>query len=179
MDREYDIFECQHDGSLSWRATVRGLLSAKIKLEELAGSTENDHIVMYVPTQEIILRVDATKAKERRGERQRILQIAYNEQLSHERAALLRRFGYHVFSVMGNESARILFSAVDLSPALVIVGHAAPEHTRQEIVDWLKQKYPQTKVLALNPPGNQELARADYNVVQNGPEKWLPILLNL
>jgi len=58
------------------------------------------------------------------------------------------------------------------------VGHAAPEQTRQEIVDWLKVKYPQTTVLALN-PRNQELVGADYNVVQNGPEKWLPYVLSL
>jgi hypothetical protein len=178
MDREYDIFECQDDGSVSWRATVRGLPNAKIKLEELAGSTGNDHIIMYVPTQEIIARVDATTAKERTRKPQRILQVAYDEQLGNERAALLRRFGYHVFSVIGNESAKVLFAGVDLNPALVIVGHAAPEQTRREIVDWFKQKYPQARVLALN-PRNQELIGADYNVVQNGPEKWLPFVLNL
>jgi len=133
---------------------------------------------MYVPTQEVIIRVDAAKVKVRTGEPQRILQIAYNEQLGNERAALLRRFGYQVISVMGNESARILFSGVDFNPALIIVGHAAPEQTRQEIVDWLKVKYPQTTVLALN-PRNQELVGADYNVVQNGPEKWLPYVLSL
>ncbi len=46
------------------------------------------------------------------------------------------------------------------------------------MVDWLKAKYPNVKVLALNPP-NQQLPGADYNVVQNGPEKWLPFASTL
>jgi hypothetical protein len=55
------------------------------------------------------------------------------------------------------------------------VGHAAPEQARKEIVDWLKAHYPNVRILALNPP-NQMVPNADYNVLQNGPELWLPLL---
>jgi short-subunit dehydrogenase involved in D-alanine esterification of teichoic acids len=81
--------------------------------------------------------------------------------------------------VIGNEAAKVLLSTMQHTDlALFIVGHAAPEQTRKEMVDWLKAKYPNVKVLALNPP-NQQLPDADYNVVQNGPEKWLPFVSTL
>ena len=41
------------------------------------------------------------------------------------------------------------------------------------MADWLKERYPKVTILALNPPYQQELAPADYNVVLNGPEEWL------
>ena len=58
---------------------------------------------------------------------------------------------------------------------LFIVGPAAPEETRREIVDWLKEKYPTVKILALNPP-HQQVSNADYNARESGPESWLPIV---
>lgn len=56
--------------------------------------------------------------------------------------------------------------------------HFLPEETRREMVDWLKAEYPTVKILALNPP-NQQVLGADYNMPQNGPEKWLPIVFQL
>jgi hypothetical protein len=109
----------------------------------------------------------------------RIFQIAYTEQLRTERAELLRRLGYAVISVIGNEAAQFLLNAnPHTGLALFIVGHAASERTRTEMIDWLKEKYPKVKVLALNPP-NSELPRADYNATQNGPENWLPFVSTL
>jgi hypothetical protein len=43
---------------------------------------------------------------------------------------------------------------------LFIVGPAAPEDTRREIVDWLKEKYPTVKIPALHPP-HQQVSNAD------------------
>src|SRR5579864_6038072 len=109
----------------------------------------------------------------------RIFQIAYTEQLRSERAELLTRLGYGVISVIGNESAKVLLSTIQHTDlALFIVGHAASEQTRTEMVDWLKSKYPNVRILALNPP-NEELLGADYNVIQNGPDKWLPFVPTL
>jgi hypothetical protein len=106
----------------------------------------------------------------------RIFQIAYTERLRSERAELLIHLGYGVISVIGNESAKILLNGIQHTDlALFIVGHAASEQTRTEMVDWLKAKYPSVRILALNPP-NEQLLRADYNVVQNGPENWLPFV---
>lgn len=43
------------------------------------------------------------------------------------------------------------------------------------MVGWLKEKYPDVKILALN-LRDQELPVADYNVPGNCPEKWLTIV---
>ena len=58
---------------------------------------------------------------------------------------------------------------------LFIVGHNADEKTRSEMVGWLKERYPNVKILALN-SRDQELPSADYNVTGEGPEEWLPIV---
>jgi len=46
------------------------------------------------------------------------------------------------------------------------------------MVDWLKEKYPKVKALAINPPHSQ-IPNADYNATQNGPENWLPFVSTL
>lgn len=43
------------------------------------------------------------------------------------------------------------------------------------MVVWLKTKYRNVPIVALNSPG-RELPGADYNAVLNGPETWLPIV---
>ena len=77
-------------------------------------------------------------------------------------------------AAIGNEAAKVVLSATQHYD-LFIVGHAAPEKTRMEMVDRLKTHYPGVKVLALNPP-NEQVANADYNVRQDQPENWLPII---
>src|SRR5439155_1510278 len=94
-----------------------------------------------------------------------------------QRAELLLGCGYGVISVLGNEAAKVLLSSIQHYD-LFIVGHAAPEETRREMVGWLKVKYPEVEILALNPP-HQQVLRADYNVRLNGPENWLPIVAQL
>lgn len=56
------------------------------------------------------------------------------------------------------------------------VGHAAPDECRREMVAWLKAKYPDTPVLALNPPDDREVAGADFNVELDAPEAWLSMV---
>ena len=104
----------------------------------------------------------------------RIFQIAYDGELGLRRAELLRSRGYGVISVIGNDAAKVLLSSIQHYD-FFIVGHAAPEQTRREIVDWLKAQYPGIKILVLNPP-DQQVPAADYNVPLNGPETWLPIV---
>ena len=76
--------------------------------------------------------------------------------------------------MIGNDPARVLLTSIQHYD-LIMVGHAAPEETRTEMIDWIKVKYPGVKVLALNAPHHQ-LLNADYNVTVNGPENWLPIV---
>jgi len=59
-----------------------------------------------------------------------------------------------------------------------MVGHEAAKQEREEIVDWLKVRYPKVPIVALNPP-NQQLSGADYNARQNVPESWLPFISKL
>jgi hypothetical protein len=87
----------------------------------------------------------------------------------------LRQNGYEVVSVVGNEAAKIVLSSAQHCD-LFMVGHAAPEQTRKEMVDWLKARYPRVKILALNPADHRHLAGADYNTILNGPGEWLSIV---
>jgi hypothetical protein len=88
------------------------------------------------------------------------------------RAELLKSHGFRVVSALGNEAAKAAL-ATPQDYALFIVGHAASAKVRTEMADWLKAKYPKVGILALNPPYQQQLEPADYNVVLNGPEEWL------
>jgi hypothetical protein len=175
MDREYHLFECLRDGSVVWRAKAHGLQSTEARIKELVSSTGNNHFAMYLPNLEIVYRLSVSAARLHAAATKRIFQIAYSEKLRNERAELLRHLGYRVISVIGNESAKVLLKSIQLDIALFIVGHAASEKTRNEMANWLKAEYPTVRILALNPP-NEWLAGADYNVIQNGPEKWLPLV---
>jgi len=68
-----------------------------------------------------------------------VFQIAYDEHRLVTRAELLRHDGYEVLSAVGNEAAE---NCPKLAATLRISfssGDAAPEQTRKEMVDWLRQ----------------------------------------
>ena len=138
-------------------------------LEGLARRTTNECFATDAETRQVVIQKNVPPARLRR-----IFQIAYNLDLGLRRAEVLRSRGYGVISVVGNEAAKVLLSSIQRYD-LFIVGHSAPEEIRKEIVAWLKSQYPNVKILSLNPPDHQLLA-ADYNVRQNGPETWLPIV---
>jgi hypothetical protein len=151
---------------------VSGLTKARRKLRELVESTESEYFAMQTPTRAVIFHSEAPALGKR------VLQIAYSKELGKQRAHLLRGLGYGVLSVFGNDAAKKLLPmlrprAGDIS--LFMVGHTVPESTRTEIVEWLKAEYPLVDIIAVNPP-NQKILAADYNVLQNCPELWLPLL---
>ena len=117
---------------------------------------------------EVVARLNVPRAK------WCVFQIAYDEESGLARAEILRRLGHSVMSVVGNEQAKLLLNSVQHYD-LFIVGVAAREETRRKIVDWLKEKYPKIKILALN-PSHRPLPGADYNVIEDDPEKWPPIV---
>lgn len=86
------------------------------------------------------------------------------------RAQLLEADGFTVMSVVGNEAAKVALKKTE-GFSLFILGNGAPPIVRGEMADWLKIKHPKVPILALNPPYQQELALADYNVVGNGRTK--------
>lgn len=100
-----------------------------------------------------------------------VCHIAYDEHRLVTRTDLLRNNGHEAVSVVGNEAEVVLRSSehCDLS----IVGDAAPEQTRKEMVDWLKATYPNVKILGLNAPDERELTGADYNVKLDGANESL------
>lgn len=176
MEREYDLFEQFPDGQPMWRAHVVGLLSARQKLQALARVTRNECFIVHLPTKEIVARLNVPSSRGV-GRKPVVFQIAYDSGLATARTMVLRLQGYEVVSVLGNEAAKVVLSMPE-QVDFFIVGHAADDQARKEMVSWLKANYPGVRILALNPPKVSELAGADYNVQLNGPETWLPIIAN-
>jgi len=166
--RSYEIVEVMPDGSTVKRALVRGLEFAKVTLEDLSQRTANECIAADERTHQVVAQMNIPPAKRTL---KRIFQIAYDEDARLRSAELLRSRGYGVISVLSNEAAKVLLASTQRYD-LFIVGHAAPEESRREMVDWLKEKYPDVKILALNPP-HQPLPNADYNAPHSDPEGWL------
>src|SRR6202011_6026726 len=105
-----------------------------------------------------------------------VFQSGYDEKGLNARAELLRRFGHEVISVTHNEAAKVaLGSYRDVD--VFIVGHTAPEQTREEMVAWLRANYPKVKIVALNPSKDRQLAGADYNVLLNDHNEWLSLIV--
>jgi hypothetical protein len=174
VDQEYELFEQLPDGSPIWRGHVQGLRNARAKLEEIAGKTTNECFAIHLPTKEIVVHLNAAPSPLPPGKRL-IFQIAYDSKIAAERAQLLRMCGYEVVSVIGNEAAKVVLS-MSRPWDLFIVGRAANEDSKEEIVGWLKKNYSSVPILSLNSPGIRDLPGADYNARVNGSEVWLSMV---
>ena len=174
MERDYDLFERSQDNSPVWCGSVHGLENARRKLQELAKRTANECFAIYTPARQIVALVNIAQAGQLPPKRV-VFQIAYDEHRLVTRAELLRHDGYEVLSAVGNEAAEIVLSSPQHCD-LFIVGDAAPEQTRKEMVDWLKARYPDVKILALNQAEHRQLAGADYNATLSGPTEWLSMV---
>jgi hypothetical protein len=104
----------------------------------------------------------------------RIFQVAYREEHFLARAKLLRCRGYTVTSVIGNEASKAVLS-IQPRVDLFIIGHAPPEQIRLDMVAWLRERYPQTGILALN-PSHERLGTLRFNAVHYPPQAWLPLI---
>jgi len=174
MEREYDLFERFPDAEPMWRGHAVGLLSARQKLQALTRATRNECFIMHLPTKEVVARLNVRSSRGV-GRKPVVFQIAYESSLATARTMVLRLQGYEVVSVVGNEAAKVVLSMPEQCD-FFILGHAADDQVRREMVSWLKAHYPGVRILALNPPKGSELVGADYNVKLNGPEIWLPII---
>lgn len=174
MDREYELFEQLPDGSRIWRGHASGLRNVSLKLQEIAKNTANECFAIYLPTKEIVARLNVGASRGTPSKRI-VFQIAYDTKQAASRTEILRLCGYEVVSVFGNEAAKIVLSMPQHCD-LFIVGHAAPEESRKQMVAWLKKRYAGVRILAFNSPGIRELAGADYNVETNGSEKWVRLV---
>jgi hypothetical protein len=169
---DYEIYEVLPSGSMTQRGSANGLEAAWQKLSDIAKRTANECFAIHPPTRQVVAQLNVPPAEERG--RKHVFQIAYTEEMGLARAEELTRRGYHVITVIGNERARIVLSTAQRCD-LFIIGHAAPDQARASMVAWLKANYPTVKILALNPVFGR-LREADYNVILNGPEKWIPIV---
>lgn len=174
MDREYDLFELLDDGTPMWRGHVFGLLEARRQLQDIGTRSRNQCFAIHLPTREIVARVNVRTSK---GTKPVVFQITYDPKRAAARAEILRLHGYEVMTFFGNEAVKAVLTAHP-SCDLFIVGHAAPEETRREMVAWLKTHYPGVRIIALNPPPVPELLGADFNVKLNGPETLLPVIVS-
>ena len=175
MDRDYEIFEILADGSPIWRGHAPGLPDARLLLERIAAKTKNECIAMHLLTRQIAARINVGGASGR-GSKPLVFQVAYGDNaLATERGELLKLHGYEVVSVIGNEAAKLV---LDLEETwdFFVVGYDAPKEVREEMVAWIKGRFPEVKVLAVNDPAVPELPGADYNVIQGIPDPALAVL---
>lgn len=159
------------DGSPLWRDHAVGLRSASLKLQEIAKHTQNECFAVHLLSGDVVTRANL------RGGKPVVFQVSYDSALSAGRASVLRLHGYQVVSVLGNDAAKLVLDNPQKCD-FFIVGCGAPDDIRNEIVAWIKAKYPKQPMPALNAPG-KALDGADFNVKINGPESWLPLLANV
>jgi len=162
----YNIFKLQSDGSLRWMESATDLERAKALVKGLAAFSTGEYVITNLNGDKI-----AIKSPHKRI----MFQIGYDEKELKLRADLFRRFGHEVISVADNDAAKHALESIH-NVDIFIVGHAAPEQTRNEMVKWLKTNFPKVKVVALIPPGNRQLDSVDCNVVLNDWDEWLLLL---
>jgi hypothetical protein len=165
----FDIFKRESDGEVLWIKSAEDFKSARTAVKELMAASPQEYIIYSHRTNNQLV----VKPRPKQKTKPRIFQIAYDETLMASRAALLRADGVSVESVLGNEAAKAALEAPVQEYSLFLLGGHAALNVRREMAAWLKSKYPKVPVLALNPPYQQQLPAADYNLVLNGPEEWL------
>jgi hypothetical protein len=163
VQREYDLFELLN-GALKWRGSAVGLPEARAKLYELSHKTSNECFAMYLPTEEIVARVNVRAPDARRPA---VFQISYDPTRAISRTKLLRLHGCDVTFVIGNEAAKAILSTPQHWD-LFMVGSSAPQETVTEMIAWLKSRYPDVPILSLSstktaqsPDGGSEAAARD------------------
>jgi hypothetical protein len=161
-----NIFKLQRDGRLCWMESAEDMDHAKARVRKLAGSSPGEYVITSRTGEKISIKSPLKRI---------MFQIGYDEKELKLRADLFRRFGHEVISVADNDAAKRALESIH-NVDIFIVGHAAPEQTRKEMVKWLKTNFPKVKVVALIPPGNRQLDSVDCNVVLNDWDEWLLLL---
>src|SRR6185312_14273907 len=109
MEREYDLFERLPNGSPMWPGHASGLHDVRQQLQHIAGETKNECFAMYLPTKEVVARLNIGTAVGV-ARKPLVFQIAYNVVLAAQRAEALRLHGYEVVTVFGNDAAKVVLS---------------------------------------------------------------------
>lgn len=89
----------------------------------------------------------------------KVLSICYEPKFVHPRHAALKEAGFVVDSVLGNKGAMNLPT---LNHDIVVICHAAPLEVRQQMMDWIRKRSPNARVVALySDVETDRLQRAD------------------
>lgn len=171
MEREYHIFEIWKGGPV-WRGRAAGLIEARAMLQRLRRETAKECFAIHLPTNEIVARINVRSGGDSKPV---IFQIAYDPARAAARTELFRRSGYDVLTAIGNEAAKVIL-ALGSHCNLFLIGHAAPQERRVEMLAWLKANFAGVPIIALNPPSMPLLSGADFNAKLNGPETLLPVI---
>ena len=166
MPPPFNIFKVQSDCRLRWMESARDMENAKARVEKLAASLPGEYVITAQTGEKISIKSPHKRI---------MFQIGYDEKELKVRAELFRRFGHEVISVADNDAAKRVLTSIQ-NVDVFIVGHAAPEQTRKEMVAWLKTNFPRIKIVALIPPGNPQLESVDCSVVLNDWNEWLLLL---
>jgi len=170
MVSPFHIFKVQSDGSRRWIEAAVNLDHAKLRVKVLAASSPGEYVITNLTAQEVSIKSPPKRI---------MFQIGYDEKELNARAELFRRFGHEVISAADNKAAKHILTSLTSTHNVdvFVVGYQAPEQTRKEMVDWLKENFPKVKIVALVPSTNRQLPHADYNIVLNDWDEWL-VLLN-
>ncbi len=162
---QIDIFKEQPDGSLHWLAAAASMESAEAHVKRLPPGT-----YVIISDQRAAKRISIQLPA-----KQIVFQISYDDDKgSAARETLFRSFGHEVVSVADNNAAKHALASIS-NVDVFILGHTAPEQTREEMVDWLKASFPKAKIVALIPSAVPELLCADYNVPQSDWAAWVSL----
>lgn len=166
MVSPFHIFKVQNDGSRRWIEAAANQEHARTRVKVLAASSPGEYVITNLTGEEISIKSQAKRI---------MFQIGYDEKELNVRAELFRRFGHEVISVPDNETAKHALTSTH-NVDVFIVGYQASDQTRKEMVDWLKKNFPKVKIVALVPSTNQQLRRADYNIVLGDWDELLSLL---
>ena len=159
----FHVFKVKSDGSRHWLEGAVSVERATARVKVLAASSPGEYVITNLT------------GKVEFPPKRIMFQIGYDEKELNARAEMFRRCGFEVISVADNESAKGALSAIrDVD--VFFVGHAAPEQTRKEMVEWRKANFPNVNSVALIPSANCLMPRADYNIVLNEWDTWPSLL---
>ena len=162
---QFDIFKVQPDGSLRWLAAVASMETAEGRVKKLP---PGNYVILA--DQHTPKRISIKAAA-----KQIVFQIGYDDDKgTTARETLFRSFGHEVTSVADNEAAKRALASIPKVDVFVL-GHAAPEQTQKEMVDWLKGTFPTAKIVALIPSASPQLLCADYNVPRSDWAAWISL----
>lgn len=159
----FHVFKVKSDGTLQWLEGAVSVERATARVKVLTASSPGEYVITNLT------------GKVEFPPKRIMFQIGYDEKELNARAEMFQRCGLEVISVADNDSAKRALSSIR-NVDVFVVGHAAPEQTRREMVEWLKATFPKVKIVALIPSANRELSRADYNIVLNDWDKWPSLL---